>query len=197
MRHHHRTSIRAAALALSLAGGLALGTAPARAAGLAAEEASVRDGLEPRAAEVIDFPLNARLEGTWVVTATLTNPPGIPPLEVLLTFMPGRTESEGTLVDTNSAQLTPNPVCTPDQGVWKRVKRREFVTTHKNYCFDATSGFAFAGPTLIYDSLTLANDGNSLTGTQHIVGYDAQGNVVFVGDATLAGSRLQAQAPPG
>ena len=53
-----------------------------------------------------------KLEGTWQVTATFTDPDGIPPFKVF-TFNSGRNENEGTLIDTNEFQLTPNPVCTP------------------------------------------------------------------------------------
>jgi hypothetical protein len=142
------------------------------------------------------LPANARLEGTWRVAATFVDPPDTPPSEVLLTFTPGRSSDEGALIDTNSAQLVPNPVCTPDQGVWKRVKRHEFIATHFNYCFDATAGFAPAGPTKVRDRIVLGADGAHFSGTQYIEGFDTNGNVVFVGRVNLAGERIEAEAPP-
>src|ERR1041384_6396470 len=68
-----------------------------------------------------------KLEGAWLLTATFVDPPGIPPFKVLLTFASGKTENEGTLMDTNEFQLTPNPVCSPDQGVWARTGNGEYV----------------------------------------------------------------------
>jgi hypothetical protein len=135
------------------------------------------------------------LAGTFLVTATFVDPPELGAVEVLITFTPGRGANEGTLVDTNGFQLTPNPVCSPDQGVWKR-RGSSYVATHYNFCFDATHGYAPAGLTKIRDRLFLSDGGETLTGTQYIEGFDTDGNLVFVGKATLHGTRVHAEAPP-
>jgi len=137
-----------------------------------------------------------KLEGTWLVTATFTDPPGIPPFKVLFTFMPGRSDNEGTLIDTNEFQLTPNPVCTPDQGVWQRVSGREFIATHYNFCFDALQDYIPAGPTKVRDVLGISDAGDVLTGRQYIEGFDTAGNIVFIGKVSLQGTRVRAEPPP-
>ncbi len=168
----------AAALSLALA---ALATAsPLAAAGDAVRAAS--NG-------------GSSLAGTFLVTATFTDPADIPPSQVLITFMPGRNANEGTLVDTNTFQNTPPIPCSPDQGVWRR-KGGSFIATHYNFCFDADNGNVPAGPTKIRDRLFLGNGGETLTGTQYVEGYDTDGNLVFVGRVTLQGTRVHAEAPP-
>ncbi len=139
---------------------------------------------------------NAKLVGTWLVDATFTDPPEIPTFKVLITFMPGRDDNEGTLVDTNEFQLTPGPVCTPDQGVWERTGNRSFTITQYNFCFDTENGSVPAGPTKIRGEITLGNSGDEFTGRQFIEGFDTGGNVVFTGSVSLQGSRVKAEAPP-
>ncbi len=147
-----------------------------------------------------------RIEGTWLVTATFTgaqncdasgctptDPPGS--LKVIITFIPGRAANEGTLVDTNEFQLTPNPVCSPDQGTWERQPDGSIVATHLNFCFDATADYAPAGPTKIRDRITLT-DPDHFTGRQYVEGFDTDGVLVFIGEVTLTGERLRAEAPP-
>lgn len=136
------------------------------------------------------------LEGSWLVTATFSDPAGIPPFKVLFNFSPGRTDNEGTLIDTNEFQLTPNPVCSPDQGVWERTGNREFIATHYNFCFDALNMYVPAGPTKIRDTIKLSKDGESFTMRQYIEGYDTDNNLVFVGKVDATGIRLHAEAPP-
>jgi hypothetical protein len=137
-----------------------------------------------------------KLTGTWLVTATFTDPEGIPPFKVLFSFMPGRTDDEGTLIDTNEFELTPNPICTPDQGVWKKVGDRDYIATHLTFCFDATMGYNPAGPAKVRDAITLSKTGDEFDGRQFVEGFDTSGNVVFTGKVMLHGVRVQAEAPP-
>ena len=81
--------------------------------------------------------IKINIEGTWLADVTFTN--GFS-LKVLFTFIPGKDGEEGTLIDTNEYQFTPNPICGPDQGVWARTSERNFAATHKTFCFDETSG---------------------------------------------------------
>jgi hypothetical protein len=104
---------------------------------------------------------------------------------VLITFSPGATKNEGTLIDTNEFQLTPNPVCTPDQGVWQRV----------GFCFDARAEYAPAGPTKILATISVSAD-DALAGTQFIEGFDPENNLVFRGRVALSGEGVRAEAPP-
>src|SRR5206468_23458 len=81
-----------------------------------------------------DSLLKPQLLGTWLVEGSFGD--GSAPFHVLITFMPGRSVNEGTLIDTNEFQLTGNPICTPDQGVWKWVSGGKFIATHLTFCFD-------------------------------------------------------------
>lgn len=139
-----------------------------------------------------------RLEGTWLVTGKFVDPPSDATFKVLFTFMPGSTEDQGTLIDTNEFQFTPNPICTPDQGVWQRTGEGAFIATHYNFCFDQLSDPPGnpAGPTRIRDTITIDPDGRKLEMRQYIQGFDVDGNEVFTGTVLGRGTRIKAQAPP-
>jgi hypothetical protein len=138
-----------------------------------------------------------KLEGTWLVNAQLQGQDA-PPIKILFTFMPGRSENDGTLIDTNEFQLTGNPVCTPDQGVWERRAAREFVATHLTFCFDQTSvppGNP-AGYAKVRDLIKLGKTGETFDLTQYIEAFDPDGNTVFTGTVLGHGVRVHAEAPP-
>jgi hypothetical protein len=143
-----------------------------------------------------DHDSGRNLAGSWLVTATFTDPVGIPPFKVLFSFAPGKNDNEGTLIDTNEFQLTPNPVCSPDQGVWERTGSRSFIATHFNFCFDAFNMYVPAGPTKIRDTIRVSHNGESFQMRQYIEGFDTDGNLVFVGTVEGTGVRIHAEAPP-
>jgi hypothetical protein len=139
-----------------------------------------------------------KLEGTWLVTATVQDQPSVPPFKVLFTFMPGRSDQEGTLVDTNETELTGSPVCTPDQGVWERRGAREFVATHLTFCFDQTSTPPGnpAGHAKVRDLIKLNKNGEEFTLSQYVEAFDTFGNTVFSARINGRGVRVHAEAPP-
>lgn len=141
---------------------------------------------------IIDADAKA-LRATWRVTVTFENGFGA---HVLLTFMPGRKTTEGTLTDTNDTQFKLPIICTPDQGAWERVAFRTFIATHYTFCFDASQNNQAAGTVKIRDLIKLNGAGTELTGTQYIEILDNDGNVLdtFVGE--MAGTRVKAEAPP-
>lgn len=147
-----------------------------------------------------------RLEGTYLLTATMTSAQGcdntgcvpldpLPPFKVLLTFAAGASADEGILVDTSEFQLVPNPVCTPDQGSWKRTGKNQFVATHLDFCFDATANYSPAGLSKVRDEITIASSGH-LSGRQYVEGFDPSGTLVYVAELTIDGNKVQAEAPP-
>ena len=134
-----------------------------------------------------------RLEGTWLAAVTFTD--GFE-LKVLFTFMPGKTENDGTLIDTNEFQLTPNPVCSPDQGTWARTGDRDFIATHLAFCFDAFKDFIPAGNVKVRDAIRINDRGDQFTGKQHVDVFDAGGSLIATFDATMRATRVAAEAPP-
>ena len=133
-----------------------------------------------------------RLEGTWLTTVTFED--GFV-LKVLFTFMPGKDETQGTLIDTNEFLLTPDPIGAPDQGVWQRTSGRSFIATHLAFLFNSADGSP-AGMAKVRDSINLNDSGDQFTGSQFVEGFDPNGALVFSVHATMTGVRVQAQAPP-
>lgn len=121
-----------------------------------------------------------------------------PPIEVLFTFTPGHNKTEGAVFDSNSFQLTPNPVCTQDQGVWEKVGERSYIATHYAYCFDETSVPAGDpdGYVKVRDAITLSQDGNSFTINQYVEGFDTEGTQNFSASGSGEATRVVAEAPP-
>jgi len=140
-----------------------------------------------------DVGRNAKLEGMWKATVTF---PGDFSLKVFFTFIPGTSDGDGTLIDQNEYQYTPNPVCTADQGVWQRTTGQKFIATHYAFCFDAENGFEPAGSVKVRDNIIVSKSGDTFEGTQHVDIYDADGNHVDEVDATMTGERVAAEAPP-
>jgi hypothetical protein len=136
-------------------------------------------------------PAKYRLEGTWQTTVSFSD--GFV-LKVLFTFMAGRDENEGTLIDTNEFLLTPDPIGTPDQGVWQRIVDRSFIATHLAFLFNSADGSP-AGTAKVRDAINMS-DNDHFTGRQYVEGFDTNGNLIFSVQATMTGVRLKAQAPP-
>src|SRR5205823_3241515 len=118
-----------------------------------------------------------------------------PPFGVLITFSAGKTPNEGTLYDTNELQLTPNPVCSIDQGTWARSSYKTFRATHYAFCFDATSEYAPAGSVKVRDAITLEG-ADTLSIRQRVDGFNPDGTLNFIGEVTLTGTRVVPEAPP-
>ncbi|GEM_PF-2241199 len=134
-----------------------------------------------------------RLEGTWL--ATVTFPDGFE-IQVLFTFMAGKDENEGTLIDTNNFLLTPNPIGAPDQGVWQRTAQRSFIATHLAFLFDTENGGEPAGTAKVRDTIVINDLGTQFTGRQYIEIFDPNGQLVDTFQATMRATRIVAQAPP-
>jgi hypothetical protein len=144
-----------------------------------------------------DIAINAtgpkgRLEGTWVATVTFTD--GFA-LKVLFTFMPGKDENEGTLIDTNEFLLTPDPIGAPDQGVWQRTADRTFIATHLAFLFNSADGSP-AGTAKVRDAITLNQLNDRFTGRQFVEIFDTDGTFVVSFSATMTAVKLKAEAPP-
>ncbi|MFL6275029.1 MAG: hypothetical protein ACJ74G_07445 [Blastocatellia bacterium] len=162
----------------------------------AAVEAAPQSAAPPADDRQNDFGITAtpskfRLEGTWLATVTFTD--GFA-LKVLFTFMPGRDENEGTLIDSNEFLLTPDPIGAPDQGVWQRTVDRSFIATHLAFLFNSADGSP-AGTAHVRDGITML-DNDRFTGRQFVDIYDTNDTLVASFRATINATRIKAQAPP-
>ncbi|HKP13912.1 MAG TPA: hypothetical protein VJZ91_17450 [Blastocatellia bacterium] len=133
-----------------------------------------------------------RLEGTWLATVSFDD--GFA-LKVLFTFMPGKDDSEGTLIDTNEFLLTPDPIGAPDQGVWQRTAERDFIATHLAFLFSSKDGSP-AGTARVRDSISLNQIGNQFTGRQYVEILDPEGHFVVSFSAAMTAVKMQAEALP-
>lgn len=133
-----------------------------------------------------------KLEGTWVTTVSFDD--GFV-LKVLFTFMPGKDDTEGTLIDTNEFLLTPDPIGAPDQGVWQRTAERSFIATHLAFLFNSKDGSP-AGTAKVRDAITINQLGNQFTGRQYVEIFDTDGNFVVSFSAAMTAVKMQAEAPP-
>lgn len=157
---------------------------------LSAPEAE-RQSDEPQIDGVTPGP-KGRLEGTWLATVTFTD--GFA-LKVLFTFMPGKDENEGSLIDTNEFLLTPDPIGAPDQGVWQRTAERNFIATHLAFLFNSADGSP-AGTAKVRDSISLNQLGDRFTGRQFVEIFDTDGAFVDSFSAIMTAVKIKAEAPP-
>ena len=146
---------------------------------------------EPQIEAAITPGPKGRLEGTWLATVTFTD--GFT-LNVLFTFMAGKDENEGTLIDTSEFLLTPDPIGAPDQGVWQRTADRSFIATHLAFLFNSADGSP-AGTAKVRDGITMMGN-DAFTGRQFVDIYDTNGALVVSFRATINAARIKAQAPP-
>jgi hypothetical protein len=155
---------------------------------LPADEATQRDEMATQGA----ITPKGRLEGTWVTNVSFDD--GFV-LKVLFTFMAGKDDTEGTLIDTNEFLLTPDPIGAPDQGVWQRTSEREFIATHLAFLFNSKDGSP-AGTARVRDYFNINQLNTEFRGRQFVEIYDTDGNFVISFSATMTGVKMQAQAPP-
>ena len=130
-----------------------------------------------------------RIEGSWRVTLTS----GDFQQAERFTFIPGRSNDEGSLIFSN--EIDSIPPCGTDQGSWVRVGGRDFQTTHEAFCTDLET----ASPSFRLkwrEAITLGDDGDDLTGSGLFEVFDAAGELLFSAPFTLAGARMDVEPLP-
>lgn len=155
---------------------------------LPVDEATQKDEVFPQGT----ITPKGRLEGTWLATVSFDD--GFA-LKVLFTFMPGKDDTEGTLIDTNEFLLTPDPIGAPDQGVWQRTSERDFIAMHLAFLFNSKDGSP-AGTAKVRDAISINQLNTQFTGRQYVEIFDTDGNFVVSFSATMTAVKMQAQAPP-
>lgn len=131
-------------------------------------------------------PADTNVVGSWVVTVTPDPASGVPPFKELYTF-----HGDGTLSEVDDNAPGPPFPFTPGHGVWRREggAKRTFSGRYLNLIYDPAT-FASNGTADVRIRVRLSDDLQTMTGTGHAIFSDAQGNVMFEADGTIAGSRI-------
>src|SRR6476661_7271371 len=127
------------------------------------------------------------IEGTWRATGSFVSG-GTD--RALFTFGAGR-DDQGTVVHSDNLFFVAAPSCLPAQGVWAKLKDKNFVATDEAFCFDSTNNFAPAGTIQFRTAITFDDRWTQFSGRLHIDAFDVDGNLVFSDDATVQGARMQ------
>jgi hypothetical protein len=127
-------------------------------------------------------------EGSWLYTATITNP-GPPFTELgLETYAAG-----GGYVGIDQLSFTPGSLATPGHGSWKNTGKRTFLLTFLNLTYDAAG--TPQGTSKVRQVATLSEDGNAYSGSGSFDGFDVSGNVIFSGTFTITAVRIAVEEP--
>jgi hypothetical protein len=153
------------------------------AAAVAAVTIATTAGMLATSSPAASTPKTQQLNGTWLTTITLVNPPqGVPPSFMALnTFFPS-----GELI-ASSSQVLPS-TRTLAHGGWARVANRRFASTFTAFRFDAAG--IYAGMLRVRRTLTLSADGRSLTPNDVVEMLNPAGTVVASFQATETGHRV-------
>jgi hypothetical protein len=140
------------------------------------------------------------LDGAWAMTVIATSPPGLPPLNSLITFT-----GSGEVIESRRGYLPFSPfgpvLETAGHGVWDRTGHGEIAATFTFLVQAAPNNPVFvAGESLGTDKirlrLTLSHSGDSFSGAFVSQARDANGNVVFSAAGTVTGTRLPLEPLP-
>jgi hypothetical protein len=140
------------------------------------------------------------LDGSWAITITAVEPPGLPPFKGLITFT-----LNGEVLESRRPYVpfTPfGPVLeSSGHGAWVRTGRREFAVAFQFLVQAAPNNPTFVnGEELGTDNIRMQlvrdRSGESLAGTFVSEAKDADGNVVFTAHGTITGTRMRAEPQP-
>lgn len=126
-----------------------------------------------------------KLEGTWQVQVTLRNCQTGNPIRSfpsLVTYARG-----GTVMETTSG-VSP-ALRYPGQGVWQRVRGRNYAATFMFFRFNPDG--SFAGTQKIMQDIKLSRDGDELNITATSEVLDANDNVIGVACVTSTATRFE------
>lgn len=136
-----------------------------------------------------------RLDGSWMLTVTVTSPQGIPPFDVLMTFSPG-----GGVVSSRTPYLIGFPVGplleTAAHGDWAR-RRDGFLVTVVSLLQGAPGNALLGGALFAREKIrwraTLDERTGALVGPWQSTFTDAAGNVIFAPGGTITATRVVAE----
>jgi len=129
--------------------------------------------------------------GTWHLTGTIMGAP----YETLMTFLPGDSSDQGSVIFTSNQDQGPPFSGTAGTGNWTRVGPYSFVATHLTFLFDVTNVMPF-GVLKILDAITINGDQISMN-SQLIFPPAICGGCDASFSLPTTGSRVAIEAPPG
>lgn len=135
-----------------------------------------------------------RLDGSWLATVTVTDPPGFAEIQSLQTYMPTGTVIESRRpVVTNTAFGT--LIETAAHGAWVRTDRRRYSVAVGFLVQGTQDNLAYPGLVLGVDNIrldiTLGDNDDTYTGTFSSELRDANDQILYAASGTIAGRRIK------
>ena len=132
------------------------------------------------------------IAGSWIGTITATDPPGLPPMRNLFSFLP-----DGVVIESRRLYVGDSPfgplMETAGHGEWASTGKREFTV---KFVFLIQRGPISDGSGIGTDNitlkLTLDESGNELSGTFVSEIRDENDNVMFVASGLSTAKRIRA-----
>ena len=129
--------------------------------------------------------------GTWHLTGTFMDTP----YEVQMTFMPGDSTDQGSVIFTSNQDQGPPFSGTAGTGNWTRVGPFSFVATHLTFLFDVANVMP-AGILKISDVITINGAQMNMTSELTCPGALCGGSCPPIDGVVTTGSRVAIDAPP-
>ena len=183
----HAQTSGAAELKKRILAGIASGTVRQPVNNVEAEAAA---RLETQRVSILGADKKKSLLGTWNLTLTFGD--GFQ-VKSTLQVLPGRSDTEGSVIHASEFSLTlPNPTV-PEQGVWEYTGGQQFIASYRGYAFTET--FEPFGAIGFRHAITMDADQESFTGRAVFEVVDAAGQVLFSDICQTRGVRQHAVAP--
>ena len=186
---HNITGVRVAALSVMVVAfsvpamaqcGASLNAMAAAAASVRSQSHGSQSSAQNGAAATSDNAVNTSIVGLWHIRF-LVGDQTIQ--EAFQIWNAGGTEVHNPNVDPRQGNIC--------LGVWKEAAPQSFKLTHRVWLYDTSGNFQAVG--YLSETLTLADRGNTHSGTFTLDLYDLSGNfLVHAGEGTVVGERISA-----
>ena len=131
---------------------------------------------------------NKIIAGSWLETVTFNGP--MPPLKSLVTF-----NADGSVLVADQGAVGSATAFSAGHGSWSHAGGRSFDWTTVELLY-ATADGSLIGYLKVSGRYTVNETGNAYTGQFLATISDPDGNVLFTGDGTNAGNRIQVEPIP-
>ena len=130
------------------------------------------------------------LLGTWDLIITFSDGSVN---KTTLTIIPGRSDTEGTVIHSADASFVPPFSTLPQQGVWQYLGGGKFVVSDLGFSFDET--LQPDGRVGFRQLIKVSDDQESFTGTGQFVILDTTGQMFYSDSVQSTGTRQHPVAP--